>query len=478
MTDIWIFGGTTEGRLLAEYCAGCGQKALVSVVSDYGQQVLPKSEYLTVLRQAMDETRIGEILIREQVKLVIDATHPYAEQVSRNVSRACSRFGAEYLRVIRAASGNSGADSSCVQVQTTEEAVDYLSRTQGNILVTTGSKELSRFIGIPDFESRIFARVLPDSHVIEACQQMGLCGKQIIAMQGPFSENLNRALMKQFNIRYLVTKEAGRAGGFFEKLEAALDCGVTAVIIGRPVQEEGITVECACSRIETIGKRKPKKQVFLIGIGMGSRNQMTVGAAEALKQCQVLLGAPRMLSCASQVVDSCPTVPVYLSQDVAAWLGANPQYISVGLVMSGDTGFYSGARKLLSLMNQEPYSSSYKVLVLPGISSVSYLCSRLQTTWEDIFLTSIHGRDCDIAELIKKHDRVFCLTDGGAAVGELCSRLVQAGFSSARITVGEALSYPEERIVRGTARELKEKEFESLAAVLIEKQGILCEDLI
>lgn len=467
MTDIWIFGGTTEGRRLAEYCVAGGQKALVSVVSGYGEQVLPKDGCLTVLRQAMDSEQMEEMLEKEQVKLVIDATHPYAALVSKNIREACERRRVRVLRVLRASEAGGRWEANAVRCASAKEAVRYLAQTEGHILVTTGSKELGVFAELPDYENRIYARVLPDSRVLAQCESMGLAGGHVIAMQGPFGEELNAAVMRQFSIRYLVTKEAGQAGGYMEKLKAAASCGVVPVIIGRPEQEEGISVEEACSVLDSLGGRK--RQIHFIGIGMGAVDQMTLGAVQTLKRCRVLLGAPRMLACVESLNPKCRKEPVYLRDDVAAWLLAHPEETETGIVMSGDTGFYSGAKKLFQLFCEEPFRTDYQVSVIPGITSVSCLCARLHTSWEDVYLASRHGRDCNVAELLKTHRRVFCLTGGAESVKELCRGLIEAGFSEARVSVGEYLSYPQERIVTGTPGTLMEEVSAELAAVLIER---------
>lgn len=468
MTDIWIFGGTTEGRRLAEYCAAAGQRALVSVVSGYGEQVLPKDCCLTILRQAMDVRQMEDTLEKEKVKLVIDATHPYAAQVSKHIREACERRKVRVLRVLRTSESGGQWEAEAVRCASTEEAVRYLTQTEGRILVTTGSKELGLFTKLPDYENRIYARVLPDSRVLSQCESLGFWGGHVIAMQGPFGEELNAAVMRQFSIRYLVTKEAGQAGGYMEKLKAAAACGVVPVIIGRPDEEEGISVEAACSVLNSMGGRK--RQIHLIGIGMGAVDQMTLGAVQALKRCRVLLGAPRMLACVEGLNPTCQKEPVYLRDAVAAWLFAHPEETEIGIVMSGDTGFYSGARKLLQLFEEEPFRRDYQVSVIPGISSVSCLCARLHTSWEDVYLASMHGRDCDVAELLKTHRRIFCLTGGAESVKELCRGLIKAGFSEARVSLGENLSYPEERIVTGTPKTLLEEVSAELGAVLIERE--------
>ena len=119
-------------------------------------------------------------------------------------------------------------------------AAGFLARTQGNVLLATGAKELSAFAVLEP--ARLFPRVLPTREGIAACEGTDIPHKNIIAMQGPFSYALNRALMEQFAIRFLVTKDGGAAGGFEEKARAAQDTGAQLIVIRRPA-EQGETAE-------------------------------------------------------------------------------------------------------------------------------------------------------------------------------------------------------------------------------------------
>ncbi len=126
--------------------------------------------------------------------------------------------------------------------ENTEAAVEFLEGTEGNILLTTGSKELGKLHALSDAGERIYARVLSLPSVMETCKGYGFEGKHLIGMQGPFSMELNAAMLRQYDCKYLVTKDTGKAGGFQEKIDAALMCDVIPVIIGRPLQEEGLSV--------------------------------------------------------------------------------------------------------------------------------------------------------------------------------------------------------------------------------------------
>jgi precorrin-6x reductase len=485
MCRILIFGGTTEGRLLAEYCHQQEIEAYVSVVSGYGADLLPESEYLHVLSGRMAGEAMEGFMKRASIRAVFDATHPYAAEATRNIKEACGRAGVSYLRVTResAAAENPGGDSGkgpaaafasqVVYVHSIEEAVCYLKDREGDILVTTGSKELAAYTALPGYEERLYVRVLPSCAAISACEDIGIRGKRIIAMQGPFSEEMNRAMMRQLGVRYLVTKEAGTAGGFLEKLSAAEALSVTAVVIGRPLEErDGITLDAAKILLKEAGTVSAKRKLSLIGTGMGGLGQMTLAAAEALKRCDVLFGARRMTDAAETLGEAASKilrVPIYGNREILEWLESHPEHKRAGVLYSGDTGFYSGASGMAAVLSEKPYCDSYEFTTYPGISSVSYLCAKMGRSWEHVKLISLHGRDCDAARVLAQNPAVFTLLGGAHTVKELCEQLLRAGLTDVRITAGERLSYADERIVTGTPDQLATMEFTSLAVVLMER---------
>ncbi|MCB6342265.1 precorrin-6A reductase [Enterocloster lavalensis] len=257
LRPVLLFGGTTEGRELAARLAGRGQRTILCVATDYGREVLEPellaNPCLDVRIGRMDAEEMRRLILEEELELVVDATHPYADQVTRNVRKACEKTGRECLRCLRPRSGEessgdmgvrSGAESpegGVVRVPSVQAAVEWLAARDGNILVTTGSKELATFSQLPDFATRVYARVLPTLPSLSACLDQGLSGRHIIAMQGPFSEETNRSQLAEFNCRFLVTKDTGDNGGFREKVRAAGEAGAVALVIDRPETERGLS---------------------------------------------------------------------------------------------------------------------------------------------------------------------------------------------------------------------------------------------
>lgn len=273
-----IFGGTTEGRQLAGYLIQLNkQKKMqniqvhVCVASEYGAQVLPEDDALKVHVGRLEQADMQEFLQAVQADICVDATHPYAVLVTQNIYQACKVVGVPYVRVRRDmqeaqenadpamqeepvnadpdmqmsgthigdADGKRYTDetSDSIYVGDIQAAVDYLKGVTGNILITTGSKELHLYTQIPDYGTRCTARVLPTRSVVEACTELGFTGKHLICMQGPFDLEMNLATLRYADADFMVTKASGKNGGYDEKCEAALAAGVQLVVIGRPKEQ-------------------------------------------------------------------------------------------------------------------------------------------------------------------------------------------------------------------------------------------------
>ena len=196
----------------------------------------------------MDQEQIEGFLKEKDIRLVIDATHPFAITATENIRAACGRTGVRYVRCLREEARNPGTYVSAegsgemIVVDSVRQAVDYLKTTQGNILIATGSKELRLYTEIDGYQDRCFARVLSTPEAVEESAKQGFQGRHLIAMQGPFSREMNLALLRYADAAYFVTKESGKAGGFEEKLEAARQAGAVPVVIGRP-REAGESLE-------------------------------------------------------------------------------------------------------------------------------------------------------------------------------------------------------------------------------------------
>ena len=231
-----IFSGTSEGHALCRFVSACGGNADVYVATDYGAAVMEPMHGIAVHEGRLDADAMAAVL--DVNTLLVDATHPYAAVVSDNLRAACTQTGAQYERLLRPQLDSEGV----VTVPDTAVAVRWLNAHPGRALLTVGSKELLVYTGVRGWRERLVARVLPSVSVLEQCASFGFAGAQVIAMQGPFSHEMNVALLRQTRADILVTKDTGKAGGFAEKLSAAREVGATVLVIARPREEQGKTL--------------------------------------------------------------------------------------------------------------------------------------------------------------------------------------------------------------------------------------------
>ncbi|MBQ8039985.1 MAG: precorrin-6A reductase, partial [Lachnospiraceae bacterium] len=226
MKEILIFAGTTEGRKLSESLAASGINHTLCVATEYGEIVLKENSFMTVHRGRMDEEQIREFIQNGKFEAVVDATHPYANIVTNNIKSAMEEMNIPYLRLKRELN-TSQKEENVTYFETNEACAKELEEIQGNILLTTGSKELKKYCVSEDVKNRLFVRVLPGMESLSLCMEQGIKGKQIIAMQGPFTTEMNEAMIRQYGISCLITKQSGTSGGYYEKLEAAKKTGIS-----------------------------------------------------------------------------------------------------------------------------------------------------------------------------------------------------------------------------------------------------------
>ncbi|MBQ1310204.1 MAG: precorrin-6A reductase [Blautia sp.] len=456
MNSAIIFAGTTEGYEVCRFLQENRIPSLACVATEYGKRSLQENEYLRVSAGRLDADQMKELFLREKPAVVVDATHPYAAVVTGNIRTACEQAGLPYLRVLRP---KDETVPSAVYVPDVDAAAEYLSGTEGNILLTTGSKELKSFTRIPDYKERLYARVLSLPNVMDECRSLGFEGKHLIGMQGPFSREMNEATLRQYQCKYLVTKDTGTAGGMEEKTDAAMACGAVCVIIGRPMQEEeGVSVpESRRKLAEIFGLKLPEPQVTLLGIGMDGKNTLTQEAKDALSSAELIIGARRMVD--SVIRNGQSAFYEYDSERIAAYIREHPEYRSIVVALSGDVGFYSGAKKLLDLLGGTPR-------MICGISSVNYFFARIRLSWDDACIVSAHGRSCNLVSLIRTHKKVFAILGTRDGVSRLASSLTGFGMGDVMLYVGENLSYENEKCFAERASQLCDYQGDPLCVVV------------
>ena len=520
MTDVFLFAGTIEGKELAEALCGAGTSVHAFTATEYGGELLnanntgadesaeadvtqdqtaadvvqdqttaDQTGRLCVTSERLDEEQMLALMQEEKPGLVIDATHPYAVVVSDNIRRAAQEAGIALIRLQRRESlqqmaGTAVRSENIVHVASAEAAADFLAQTQGNVLLTCGSKELPAFTKLEGYEERLYARVLSTENVVCECAELGFTGKHLIAMQGPFSLEMNRALIRHIDAAWLVTKESGVQGGFPEKAQAAAEEGIGLIIIDRPGSAASIdagqdgallknitpagyfekymvcdTVASCLREVYQFFGITPKKKFTLLGIGPGSAGGLTLEGKQALEEADVVFGATRMLEILDKVGLKKPTFKSWQPEEMKQFADENPQYQNVVVALSGDTGFYSGAAKLLEVWKDE------EVRVLPGLSTLQVLCAKAKTDWQHVYCISRHGRAGNLLSALRTQEALFLLP--GETLPELCEKLIGGGYDRVTLAVGSKLSYADETVLIGTPDELKNETVDAPYAVLI-----------
>lgn len=209
------------------------------------------------------------------------------------------------------------------------------------------------------------------------------------------------------------------------------------------------------------------RKVTIIGVGPGNPDLLSRAALDAIGIADVVIGAHRALV----GIDVPPDVvrcELVKTADIVAALTDAASWQRAVVVMTGDVGLFSGARRLVEALSGD---AQVDVRVIPGISSASYLAARLGRPWQDWRFASAHGVACDIVAEAERAGELFLVTSGGEDPSRLSGELVQAGFGDARVTVAERLSYPDERITCATASEIAGQTFDDLNVMLIEFTG-------
>lgn len=520
LNRVLIFAGTTEGRTLSEYLSENRIEHTVCVATEYGEEVLSASPYMTIHQGRMGVSEMEKLMQTGSFEAVVDATHPYAVEVTANIREASQEAKLPYLRLKRWLDAET--EGSVFYFHSNEECVDALEKTEGNILLTTGSKELATYCSRPLVKDRLYVRILPGMESISICTELGIKGKQMIAMQGPFSTEMNEAILHQYEIACMVTKKSGRQGGYPEKLEAAERAGIPVYVIEPAGTERGYSMEEVCEKLQillcaeksvSVDKSKAvdelkdvddmmkdktadipkaesgiemvtpskaeaendaaagmidnKMDIILAGIGMGASKGLTREVYDAIESADILLGAKRLIEPYKPRMEK---KPYYLGKDIVPYLenlvlqSAGKRY-RVVVLFSGDSGCYSGCQALSHCLHEAVAEKRFfaDIRILPGISSVSYLASCIGESYHDAAIMSMHGKLLPgLARRIQENEKTFLFMSGVKDMRKLGTALTEAFMDDCIITAGYQLSYEDEEIRKLTPKECMSCEKEGL----------------
>lgn len=237
---ILFLAGTSDARELAVQLMQAGHDLIATVVTDSAAASLQEANVPYHVGR-LTEQQMVELIEERQVKTVVDASHPYAEEASKTAMTAAKSIGIPYIRYERPQ--QSFVNPLVTEVETYEEAAKVASTHTGTIMLTTGSKTLATFTKqlLHNENIRLVCRMLPNKENMDKCDALGVRQRDIIAIQGPFSKALNLALYEQYNTTLTITKESGKVGSVDEKMDAALELGIPVILIKRPkIQYENL----------------------------------------------------------------------------------------------------------------------------------------------------------------------------------------------------------------------------------------------
>ncbi|WP_027409803.1 precorrin-6A reductase [Anoxybacteroides tepidamans] len=230
---IIVLAGTSDARQLALEIQQAGYNVMATVVTEHAAEQLQHAG-LSVHLGRLTAEQLTKLIYMKQAKAVVDASHPFAEEASKNAIKAANDANVPYIRYERK---SVPVDYERVTfVDSYEEAAELAATKKGVVMLTTGSKTLHIFakklLHLPDV--RIIARMLPRKDNMEKCEELKFPQENIVAMQGPFTQELDTALFRHFGVTLLVTKESGKVGFVDEKIAAAEELGIETIVIRRP----------------------------------------------------------------------------------------------------------------------------------------------------------------------------------------------------------------------------------------------------
>ena len=264
---ILVLAGTGESRQIIKELKRLSFEVMASVVTDYGHDLL-RELGIEIHQQMLDREMMLELIKKEKIEMIVDATHPFAKNVSLNALFAAKRAGINYLRFQR----EGIEDQNLIDNQGLIFATDFQEAAKRaakypRVLLTIGSKNLDYFTKeIKDWQNRLIIRILSDWQFVKRARELGFSPANIIAMQGPFSQELNKIILKDYAIDLIVCKDSGQIGGLNSRLMAAKELGIPLLLIKRPIIDYGRVVSSVKGLLDEIilltgGERSEKRDI-------------------------------------------------------------------------------------------------------------------------------------------------------------------------------------------------------------------------
>lgn len=225
--------GTSEGKKILSLINKYTNNIAVSTATSYGGELLQNYKIKNLNTKPLNKDELLNWSKDNNIKVLVDGSHPYAQEVTKNAIECAEKLDIDYIRYERLGVLEGIESDNIVRVKNYDEAIDYFKILNGNILNTTGGNNAARFAGI-EFEHRIIHRILPSIKVLSKLLESGIKIKDIVAMQGPISCELEMGFIRQFDIKGLLTKDSGVEGGCLEKFRAVKNLNKKLIVIEKP----------------------------------------------------------------------------------------------------------------------------------------------------------------------------------------------------------------------------------------------------
>lgn len=225
--------GTSEGRKILSLINKYTNEIAVTTATAYGGEVLKEFNIKVLNTKPLNKEEMLNWIKVNKINVLVDASHPYAQEVTKTALECANDLEIEYVRYERQGALENDNGEDIIRVKNYDEAIDIIKGLEGNILNTTGGNNVSKFLNL-DFKYRILHRILPSPKVLTKIVEEGISIKDIIALQGPISYELEKAFINQYDIKAIITKDSGIEGGVLEKLNAVRECKIKLIVIEKP----------------------------------------------------------------------------------------------------------------------------------------------------------------------------------------------------------------------------------------------------
>lgn len=230
--------GTSEGREFLKKLKGFEDKIVISTATEYGGELLKEFNVAFMNTKPLDEDGLINLAKEFNLRGIVDASHPYAKNVSENTIKVCKILNIEYIRYERSGVLKELDDPNIIRISGLDKLKEIDDIIYGPILNTTGSNGIKQILDL-SLKNRIIHRVLPSKKVMNDILDLGVKIEDIVAIKGPIGYELNKAFINEYKAKALLTKDSGERGGALEKAKAALDSNIKLIIVEKPKVDYG-----------------------------------------------------------------------------------------------------------------------------------------------------------------------------------------------------------------------------------------------